>query len=151
MKAKRRRELGGVPYRFQRSRWDLEGRERQRRSISTQRDWIWVRSLLMDAESSGVCDSKLPPLEYSRRSSRSSASRVLNWSFFAFWYISDSVLPPPPPPPSNGVAADADSISNREKERCWEWWFVLMGSGHCDCTVHTLKPNLLWSPVPGLV
>ena len=149
MKAKRRRELGGVPYRFQRSRWDLEGRERQRRSISTQRDWIWVRSLLMDAESSGVCDSKLPPLEYSRRSSRSSASRVLNCSFFAFWYISDSVLPPPPPPPSNGVAADADSISNREKERCWEWWFVLMGSGHCDCTVHTLKPNLLWSP--GLV
>ena len=118
MKAKRRRELGGVPYRFQRSRWDLEGRERQRRSISTQRDWIWVRSLLMDAESSGVCDSKLPPLEYSRRSSRSSASRVLNCSFFAFWYISDSVLPPPPPP-ANGVAADADddSISNTHQQR----------------------------------
>ena len=105
----------GVPYRFQRSRWDLEGRERQRRSISTQRDWIWVRSLLMDADSSGVCDSKLPPLEYSRRSSRSSASRVLNCSFFAFWYISDSVLPPPPP--SNGAAADDDSISNRHQQR----------------------------------
>ena len=68
----------------------------------------------MDAESSGVCDSKLPPLEYSRRSSRSSASRVLNCSFFAFWYISDSVLPPPPP--SNGAAAD-DSISNRHQQR----------------------------------
>ena len=73
----------------------------------------------MDAESSGVCDSKLPPLEYSRRSSRSSASRVLNCSFFAFWYISDSVLPPPPPPPppSNGVAADDDSISNTHQQR----------------------------------
>lgn len=71
----------------------------------------------MDADSSGVCDSKLPPLEYSRRSSRSSASRVLNCSFFAFWYISDSVLPPPPP--SNGVAVDvdADSISNTHQQR----------------------------------
>ena len=138
--------IGGVPYRFQRSRWDLEGRERQRRSISTQRDWIWVRSLLMDAESSGVCDSKLPPLEYSRRSSRSSASRVLNWSFFAFWYISDSVLPPPPP--SNGVAADAgadnddDSISNTHQQREGEMLrmevcFDGMGSGHYDFTVHS--------------
>ena len=25
--------------------------------------------------------------------------------------------------------------TNREKERCWEWWFVLMRSGHCDFTV----------------
>ena len=100
----------------------------------------------MDAESSGVCDSKLPPLEYSRRSSRSSASRVLNCSFFAFWYISDSVLPPPPP--SNGVAADAgadnddDSISNTHQQREGEMLrmevcFDGMGSGHYDFTVHS--------------
>ena len=97
--------------RFQRSRWDLEGRERQR-------DWIWVRSLLMDAHTS---DSKLPPLPL-QYSTRSSASRLLNCSFFAFWYISDSVLPPPPPPPpspspSNAVAADSISNTHQHQQR----------------------------------
>jgi hypothetical protein len=83
-------------HRFQRSRWDLAGRERQRRSISTQRDWMWVMSLVIEDESSG--GDSIPALEYSRRSRRSTASLVLNTTFFAFWYISDSVLLPPPPP-----------------------------------------------------
>jgi hypothetical protein len=73
---------------------------------------MWVRSLLIDEDRYGNWDSIETPVEYSRRSSRSSASLVLNCTFFAFWYISDSVLPPHPPP-----AVVATSISaNKERE-----------------------------------
>ncbi|KAE8099741.1 hypothetical protein FH972_017697 [Carpinus fangiana] len=106
--------LKGEGYRFQRSRWDLEGRERQRRPISTQRDWMWEMSLLMEKESSG---DSIPPLEYSRRSRRSTAAVVLSCTFFAFWYISDSApLPLHPPPAAPSISIHA----NRERER--ELW-----------------------------
>lgn len=83
-----------IGYLLQRSRWGLAWTERQRRSISAQRERTWEISFLTTKDSSGESN---PPLEveFSSRSSLSIPSCALISNFFALWYISDSVPPPP--------------------------------------------------------
>lgn len=78
---------------FQRSHWGLDATERQRRSISNQRDWIWLISLFTAKESSESMLTTAAEVEV-ECSGRLRPSRQRSNSFFALWCSFESVPPP---------------------------------------------------------
>ena len=103
-----------IEYLFHRSRWGFAAIDRQSRSISTQRDWICVMSFFTanDSSESAPETAAAAGAEYSRRSR---PSRDLSRSFFADWWISESVPPPPSMAATVMVTVASENFSEREK------------------------------------
>ena len=144
MKAKRRRELGG----YRTVSRDRGGTWRGESGRGIGFGWglfWWMRTVLgfvtPNCHRSSTPDAPVAPARLEFSIVASSHSGIFLIAYYLLHLLLMVLL----------LMIPFRTDTNREKERCWEWWFVLMGSGHCDYTVQTLKPNLLWSPVPGLV